>query len=43
MTFEKLHSVPAFWMSVVGRILGVNRASEWGDYVAELVLKMNLI
>lgn len=42
-TFEKLHSVPAFWMRVVGRILGIKRASEVGDYIAELVQKMNLI
>ncbi len=42
-TFEKLHSVPAFWMQVVGRLVGIKRASQLGDYVAELVQKMNLV
>ena len=42
-TFEKLHSVPAFWMHVIGRVLGIKRASQLGDYIAELVQKMNLI
>lgn len=42
-TFEKLHAVPAFWMQVMGRILGIKRASALGDYVAELVQKMNLV
>jgi hypothetical protein len=42
-TFEKLHSVPAFWMQVMGRVLGIKRASQLGDYIAELVQKMNLI
>lgn len=42
-TFEKLHSVPAFWMQVMGRVLGIKRASAMGDYIADLVHKMNLI
>lgn len=42
-TFEKLHSVPAFWMQIMGRILGVKKASVLGDYIAELVGKINLI
>lgn len=42
-TFEKLHSVPAFWMQIIGRVLGIKRASAIGDYLAELVQKMNLI
>ena len=42
-TFEKLHSVPAFWMSVMGRILGIKRASAVGDYIADIVQHMNLI
>jgi len=42
-TFEKLHSVPAFWMQIMGRVLGVKKASALGDYIAELVGKMNLI
>ncbi len=42
-TFEKLHSVPAFWMQVMGRVLGIRRASKLGDYIADLVQKMNFI
>lgn len=42
-TFEKLHSLPAFWMQVMGRILGIKRASQLGDHIAELVQKMNFI
>ena len=42
-TFEKVHAVPAFWMQVMGRILGIKRASQLGDYIAELVQKMNLV
>ena len=42
-TFEKLHSIPAFWMQVMGRVFGVKRASQVGDYIVELVQKMNLI
>ena len=43
-TFEKLHTVPAFWMQVMGRILGIKRASTIGDYyVADLVQRMNLV
>jgi hypothetical protein len=30
-------------MQVMGRILGIKRASQMGDYIAELVQKMNLI
>lgn len=42
-TFEKLHSIPAFWMQIAGRILGVRKASQLGDHISELVQKMNLI
>ena len=42
-TFEKLHSVPSFWMHVMGRILGIKRASQLGDYIAKMVQQMNLI
>jgi hypothetical protein len=42
-TFEKLHSIPSFWMQVMGKILGIKKASQVGDYIAELVGKMNLI
>lgn len=42
-TFEKLHSVPSFWMAIMGRILGIKRASEYGDYIEQLAAKMNLV
>lgn len=42
-TFEKIHSVPSFWMSVVGRILGIKRATFIGDYIATIVDGMNLV
>lgn len=42
-TFEKLHSVPSFWMAVVGRVLGIKHASAIGDHIAELVAKLNLV
>jgi hypothetical protein len=42
-TFEKLHSIPSFWMAIMGRILGVKRASQVGDYVEKLVTQMNLL
>ena len=42
-TFEKLHSVPSFWMAIVGRVLGIKRASAIGYHIAELVAKLNLV
>jgi hypothetical protein len=42
-TFEKIHSVPSFWMAIMGRILGIKQASVIGDHIAELVAKLNLI
>lgn len=42
-TFEKLHSIPSFWMAVVGRILGIKHASSVGDYISELIQKMNVV
>jgi hypothetical protein len=42
-TFEKLHSIPSFWMAVMGRVLGIKRASEAGDYINEIVMKLNIV
>jgi len=42
-TFEKLHSVPSFWMAIMGRVLGIKQASAIGDHIADLVAKLNLI
>lgn len=41
--FEKLHSIPSFWMSIMGRILGIKRASAIGDHIEQIVSWMNLI
>ena len=35
-TFEKLHWLPATWMSVAGRIVGIEHASNIGDYLASI-------
>ncbi len=42
-TFEKFHAVPALWMKIMGRIIGIKRASSLGDYMVELAHKMNLV
>lgn len=42
-TFEKLHSVPAFWMQIVGKVLGIKRASSIGDHIEKILSKLNLI
>lgn len=42
-TFEKLHSVPAWWMQVMGRLLGIKRASAIGDRIANLAYLMNFV
>jgi len=42
-TFEKLHSIPSFWMAIVARILGIKQASTIGDYISELVQKIDLV
>ncbi len=42
-TFEKLHSVPSFWMAIMGRVLGIKRASQYGDYIEQFASKMNLV
>jgi hypothetical protein len=42
-TFEKLHSVPSFWMRVMGKVLGIKRASGAGDYIASLASKLQIV
>ncbi len=37
------YCVPAFWMAVMGRMLGIKRASVIGDHVAALVAKLHLM
>ena len=33
-TFGDLHTLPSLWMSWVGRVAGIERASKWGDAIA---------
>ncbi len=35
-TFGSYHTVPAAWMSVMGRLAGIQRASRWGDLIASV-------
>lgn len=42
-TFETLHRLPAAWMGLTGRLLGVKRASKWGDKLATVAHKVGLI
>jgi len=42
-TFGRYHTVPAAWMSWVGGIFGVDRASRWGDSMAEFLAKIKVI
>lgn len=37
-TFERFHTVPSIWMSVIGRIFGIDFASRMGDKLAKLNL-----
>jgi hypothetical protein len=36
-TFGSLHTLPALWMSWVGRLAGIDRASRWGDTIVTFV------
>ncbi len=42
-TFGKYHFVPSTWMSWTGRLIGVERASRWGDALVELLVKARII
>ena len=35
-TFGHYHAAPAAWMRIVGRVFGIERASRWGNSLAEL-------
>merc|ERR1739848_406504 len=41
-TFGKYHTIPALYMSTVGRLIGVERASRLGDYLASLAERVGL-
>ncbi len=42
-TFGKYHFIPSTWMSWTGRLIGVERASRWGDAIAVVLAKARLI
>ncbi len=42
-TFGRYHTIPSSWMSFIGRILGVRRASAVGDTVAQLLAKLGAL
>lgn len=42
-TFEKLHGLPSFWMSVLSKIVGVKRASSLGGSIEKVAQKMGLV
>ena len=42
-TFGRFHAVPATWMSWAGRALGADRASRYGDAIAEFLVKIKLL
>jgi hypothetical protein len=35
-TFGSYHAIPAAWMSIIGRLAGIQRASRWGDFFASV-------
>lgn len=42
-TFGRYHTVPAAWMKWAGWLLGVDRASRWGDSIVEFLAKIKLV
>jgi len=42
-TFGNMHTLPSLWMSYVGRIFGIARASAWGDVLANWAHRANLL
>jgi glycosyltransferase involved in cell wall biosynthesis len=42
-TFGNLHVLPSLWMSYVGRIFGIERASVWGDKLSGWAHRANLL
>lgn len=39
-TFERLHALPALWMHLAGHVFGIKRASHFGNFIAEVALKL---
>jgi len=42
-TFGKLHTLPAVWFSWMGRVAGIERATRWGDALAQLAYNFKLL
>jgi hypothetical protein len=36
-TFEDHHTVPALWMKWVASVVGLRRASQWGDWLSNAI------
>ena len=41
-TFGKVHRLPELWMTYASKVLGVKRASEWGDKIVSFAHSLNL-
>jgi hypothetical protein len=41
-TFGRYHAIPAAWMKYVSKVVGIERASRWGDAVVQVLSKMNV-
>jgi hypothetical protein len=41
-TFGHYHVIPSFWMKYVSKVVGVERASRWGDAAVQVLHKMNV-
>lgn len=42
-TFETLHTIPAMWMHLVGRLIGIKRASAIGDQFSALAHRLGVM
>ena len=42
-TFGNYHAVPAWWMKVTGRVLGIQTASNVGDVIASTLAKIGML
>ena len=42
-TFEKAHTIPSFWMSIMSKIMGVKRASALGAQFEKFAMSCGLI
>ena len=42
-TFDTLHALPAVWMRVASSIVGIDRASRWGDAIAGWAQRVGIV